>query len=135
MRKPLGQEESSWNPGQALQLARIASGEMVGLADFVRDADFAVGVQRRLHGTFLLVLSCFDKSRFIQALANRRDLGLALAQCVRACVYRVVAEHEFMVVRNGRAEHEFSIGQRLEFDRFVRGLESRQIALPQRVRN
>ena len=44
---------------------------MVGLADFVRDADFAVGVEPRFHGTLLLVLSCFDKSRFIQAKAAR----------------------------------------------------------------
>jgi hypothetical protein len=60
--------------------------------------------------------------------------GLALAQSVGRRVDRVVAEDEIMLVRSGRAENEFGIGQRFEFDRFTRRLEGRELPMPQFVR-
>ena len=39
-----------------------------------------------------------------------------------------------MLVRSGRAENELGIGQRLEFHRFARRLESREISVPEFVR-
>src|SRR2546430_7647904 len=48
---------------------------MVGLADFSRDANLAVGVECRLHGVFLLVLSRFDKPQFICGSSSVPALG------------------------------------------------------------
>ena len=39
-----------------------------------------------------------------------------------------------MLVRSGRAENELGIGQRFEFDRFARRLESRDVPVPKFVR-
>src|SRR5258708_13015032 len=87
-----------------------------------------------LHHSYLnhwLIKNERSKSVFLdQPLTERRDVSLALAQCGRVCVYRVSAEHEFMVMRNGRTEHELSIGQPLQLDRFTPCLERPQIALP-----
>ena len=57
-------------------------------------------------------------------------MRLALAKCARRRVDRVVAEEEIVLVRSGRAENELAIGERLEFDRFARWLESREIPVP-----
>jgi len=40
---------------------------------------------------------------------------------------RVVPHDEIVLVRSGRAENELGIGQRFEFDRFARRLESREV--------
>src|SRR5258708_19902076 len=87
-----------------------------------------------LHHSYLnhwLIKNERSKSVFLdQPLTERRDVSLALAQCGRVCVYRVSAEHEFMVMRNGRTEHELSIGKRLEFAPFLPFLHTPPIAFP-----
>jgi hypothetical protein len=40
------------------------------------------------------------------------------------------AEDEIVFVWSGRAENELGIGQRFEFDRFARRLESRKVPMP-----
>src|SRR5713101_6233311 len=70
-----------------------------------------------------------------KALFDRRDVRLGIAKRVRRRVDRVVAEDEIVLVRSGRAENELAIGQRFEFDRFARWLESREVPVPQFVRN
>ena len=69
-----------------------------------------------------------------EALLDRRDVRLAIAKRVRRRVDRVVAGDEIVLVRSGRAENELGIGQRFEFHRFARRLESREIPVPQFVR-
>src|SRR5260221_8956221 len=46
----------------------------------------------------------------------------------------VVPQDEIVLVRSGRAENELGIGQRFEFDRLARRLESRELPVPQLVR-
>src|SRR5712664_3791582 len=70
-----------------------------------------------------------------KALFDRRDVRLGIAKRVRRRVDRVVAEDEIVLVRSGRAENELAIGRRFEFDRFARWLESREVPVPQFVRN
>ena len=64
------------------------------------------------------------------ARPNRRKVRLGIAQRGGRCVDRVGAEDEVILVRDGRAENEFSVGSRLEPDCFARWLESRQVAAP-----
>src|SRR5260221_13047419 len=46
----------------------------------------------------------------------------------------VVPQDEIVLVRSGRSENELGIGQRFEFDRLARRLESREVPAPQFVR-
>src|SRR5882672_11947738 len=78
---------------------------------------------------------CLQTAFLNEALLDRRDVRLGIAQRGGRCVDRVGAENEVVLVRDGRAENEFSVGPRLELDRFVRRLESRQVAAPQLVGN
>src|SRR5580692_5615084 len=47
---------------------------------------------------------------------------------------RVAPQDEIVLVRSGRAENELGLGQRFEFDRLARRLESRELPVPQSVR-
>ena len=70
-----------------------------------------------------------------EARPHRRNVRLGIAQRGGRGVDRVGAEDEIVLVRDGRAENEFSVGPRLELDRLARRLESRQVAVPQLVGN
>jgi hypothetical protein len=59
---------------------------------------------------------------------------LGVAKRVRPRMDRVVPQDEIVLVRSGRAENELGIGQRFEFDRFARRLESREVPVPKFVR-
>ena len=65
-----------------------------------------------------------------QARSDRRDTSLALAECISARVYGVVAKDEVVIVPGGRADNKLRIGSSRELDRVVRGLERRQVAVP-----
>jgi hypothetical protein len=69
-----------------------------------------------------------------EMLPDRCDVRLAVAKCGRRCMDRVVPQDEIVLVWGGRAEHKLGIGQRLEFDRLTRWLESRQLPVPQLIR-
>src|SRR5256712_9077253 len=76
---------------------------------------------------------CLQTAFWNEALLDRRDVRLGIAQRGRRCVDRVGADDEVVLVWDGRAENEFSVGPRLELGRFARRLESRQVAGPQFV--
>src|SRR2546425_5381217 len=78
---------------------------------------------------------CLQTAFLNEALLDRRDVRLGIAQRRRRCVDRVGADDEVVLVWDGRAENEFSVGPRLELGRFARRLESRQVAGPQFVGN
>jgi hypothetical protein len=65
---------------------------------------------------------------------DRRNVRLGIAKRVRRRVDRVLPQDEIVLVRSGRAENELGIGQRFEFHRFARRLESREIPVPQFIR-
>ena len=73
---------------------------------------------------------CLQTAFFNEARPNRRKVRLGIAQRSGRCVDRVGAENEIVLVRDGGAEKEFSVGPRREFDRLARRLESRQVAVP-----
>jgi len=78
---------------------------------------------------------CLQAPFLKEACPNRRKVRLGIAQRGRRCVDRVGAEDEIVLVRDGRTEHEFGVGSRLELDRFARRLESREIPAPQFIGN
>ena len=55
--------------------------------------------------------------------------ALADAQGFGRGVDGVMAEHEIMRVRHGRADHEFGVGASLELDGIVTGLEDDDLAV------
>jgi len=61
-------------------------------------------------------------------------MRLGIAKRDRRRMDRVMPQDEIVLVRSGRAENELGIGQRFEFDRFARRLESREVPVPQFVR-
>ena len=77
---------------------------------------------------------CLQTAFLNEALLDRRDVRLGIAKRVRRRVDRVVPQDEIVLVRSGRAENELGIGQRHEFHRFARRLESREVPVPQFVR-
>src|SRR6267378_602573 len=78
---------------------------------------------------------CLQTAFLNEVRPNRRNMRLRTAQRAGRCVDRVGAEDEIVLVRDGRAENKFSVGPRLELDRFARRLESPQVAMPQLVGN
>ena len=62
---------------------------------------------------------CLQTAFLNQACPNCRKVHLGIAQRGGRCVDRVGAEDEIVLVRGGRADNEFSIGARLELDRFA----------------
>ena len=73
---------------------------------------------------------CLQTAFLNEALLDRRDVRLGIAKRVRRRVDRVVPQDEIVLVRSGRAENELGIGQRHEFHRFARRLESREVPVP-----
>jgi len=100
----------------------------------------AILSRRATHSRGALVRSTKDAGNRLktafpdEALPDRRDMRFAIFERGRRRVDRVVAEGEIVLVRRGRAENELSVGQGLELDRFARGLESHEVAVPQLVR-
>src|SRR5580704_2487042 len=68
------------------------------------------------------------------ARSDRRNVRLGIAKRVRRRMDRVVPQDEIVVVRSRRAENELGVGQRFEFDRLARRLESREVPVPHFVR-
>jgi hypothetical protein len=79
--------------------------------------------------------ACLQSALLNEPRADRRNVRLAIAKRVRRCMHRVVPEDEIVLMRSRRAENELDIGQRFEFDRFARRLESREVSVPQLVRH
>jgi hypothetical protein len=77
---------------------------------------------------------CLQTAFLNEARPDRRNVRLGIAKSVRRRMDRVVPEDEIVLVRSGRAKNELGIGQRFEFDRFARRLESREVPVPQFVR-
>jgi hypothetical protein len=77
---------------------------------------------------------CLQTAFLSEARPDRRNVRLGIAKRVRRRMDRVVPQDEIVLVRSGRAENEPGIGQRFEFDRFARRLESREVPVPQFVR-
>src|SRR5207253_11356007 len=77
---------------------------------------------------------CLQTAFLNEALLDRRDVRLAIAKSFRRRVNRVVAGDEVVLVRNGRAENELAIGQRVEVDRVARRFEGGEVPVPQGVR-
>jgi hypothetical protein len=77
--------------------------------------------------------ACLQSAFLNEARSDRRNVRLAIAKRVRRCMHRVVPEDEILLMRSRRAEDELDIGQRFEFDRLARRLESRQVSVPQLV--
>jgi len=73
---------------------------------------------------------CLQTALLNEACPDGRNVRLAIAQRVRRRVDRVIAEDGIVCVRSGRAQNELGIGERLEFDRLARRLESREFAMP-----
>src|SRR5580658_9961349 len=73
-------------------------------------------------------------ARLNQASLDRQYVRLAIAQCARRGVDRVVAKDEIMRMWSGRAEDELGIGQRFELHRFARRLECHELPASQFVR-
>jgi hypothetical protein len=61
-----------------------------------------------------------------EARPDRRNVGLGIANRALRCMDRVVPEDVIVFVWNGRAENEFGIGQRFEFDRLLDGSQAAQ---------
>src|ERR1700730_6889480 len=87
------------------------------------DVALAAAVMRVLQTAFLN-----------EARLDRRNVRLGIAERVRRCMDRVAPQDEIVLVRSGGAENELGSGQRFEFDRLVRRLESREVPVPQFVR-
>jgi hypothetical protein len=62
---------------------------------------------------------CLQTPFLKEARPNRRKVRLGVAQRGGRCVDRVRAEDEIVIVRDGRAENEFSVGEGLELDRLA----------------
>jgi hypothetical protein len=77
---------------------------------------------------------CLQTAFLNEARPDRRNVRLGIAKRVRRRMDRVVPQDEIVLVRSGRAENELGIGQRFEFDRFARRLESREVPVSQFVR-
>src|SRR5258708_37427174 len=78
---------------------------------------------------------CLQTALLNEALPNRRYVRLGIAQRGGRRVDRGGGRDFKKNVRYGRAENEFGIGPGLELYRFARRLQSRQVAVPQLVRN
>ncbi len=94
-----------------------------------------------IHGSMVLGLIpspergvCSQTAFLNEARPDRRNMRLGIAKRVRRRMDRVMPQDEIVLVLSGRAENELGIGQRFEFDRFARRLESREVPVPQFVR-
>jgi hypothetical protein len=77
---------------------------------------------------------CLQTAFLSEARPDRRNVRLGIAKRVRRRMDRIVPQDEIVLVRSSRAENELGVGQRFEFDRFARRLESREVPVPQFVR-
>jgi hypothetical protein len=77
---------------------------------------------------------CLQTPFLNESRPDHRNVRLGIAKRVRRRMDRVVAHDEIVLVRSGRAENELGIGQRFEFYRFARRLESREVPVRQFVR-
>jgi hypothetical protein len=69
-----------------------------------------------------------------EAGPDRRNVRFRIVKRGWRRMDRVVAQDEIVLVRGGRAENEFGIVPRFEFDSLARPPESREVAVPQFVR-
>ena len=94
------------------------------------DADF-VAEDRVLRSSRQLAV---EAPLLDQAAANVLDMGLANLQRPRRGVDRIVPQHQFIGMRNGRSDHELGVILRDELDRCLAALEDDDLAMLQGVR-